>query len=316
MDNLPVDRKIISKMFEESEFRDLWQENPTGGVTVLIPAAHANDFWQENLKSIFREIPVERLIIGDAGLSVAQLSIAESFPRTTIMSHSGLSLGFSLRLMIEQVETDWFCYLHSDVYLPPNWFQNLSHHLPSADWVGTRMIQTTVLVHEVDYGARPFAGAQVGRSALFKNVIGAIDDDYVWRQEDFVFASLITRAGGKVSNVPDAFHYHQLTRKDSQIWDPSLNVSIKAFLPPGTDLRVSETQYFGILKYLSPTDKWIRREAGIHFVNLWLEHGHSPFSLFSQALRADRNWGLSLTKEVPVSLIKHWASKVRGLLRI
>jgi hypothetical protein len=43
---------------------------PDQGVTVIIPIVHTNELWEENLKSIYREIPTAQLLIGDGGASM------------------------------------------------------------------------------------------------------------------------------------------------------------------------------------------------------------------------------------------------------
>ena len=51
------------------------------------------------------------------------------FPRVHIFDHSSYkSLGYSVRALMTAVETEWFLYLHSDVYLPEKWFDTMRTH--------------------------------------------------------------------------------------------------------------------------------------------------------------------------------------------
>ena len=125
-------------------------------------------------------------MIGDAGLTKEDLSIVKNFPRVRVFNHHKLTLGYSLRLLVKEVNTELFAYLHSDVYLPENWYEDMSEYTDKYDWFGCKMYQTTLWMNDQEYGERPYAGAQIGRKEVFDRFLGEIDDDYVWRQEDFV----------------------------------------------------------------------------------------------------------------------------------
>ena len=56
-------------------------DDPSDAVDVLIPVMHTNDLWEANLLSIYREIPVKRLLLGDAGCIDRTVEIARRFPR-------------------------------------------------------------------------------------------------------------------------------------------------------------------------------------------------------------------------------------------
>ena len=54
-------------------FEDRFQKDGEEGVTIIIPTIHNNEMWKANLYSIFREIPVAELIIGDGGVLMTHL---------------------------------------------------------------------------------------------------------------------------------------------------------------------------------------------------------------------------------------------------
>jgi hypothetical protein len=88
-------------------------------VDVIIPIVHTNELWRSNLISIYREIPVNRLLIGDGGCMDNSLEVARQFPRVEVIDHrSFTSLGYSIRHVIEALEREWIIYLHSRAYLP------------------------------------------------------------------------------------------------------------------------------------------------------------------------------------------------------
>ena len=68
------------------------------------------------------------------------IAIAREFPRAHVFDHHKFtSLGFSLRRLIEEVETPWFVYLHSDVRLPEGWFDAMSAAQEKFDWFELRV---------------------------------------------------------------------------------------------------------------------------------------------------------------------------------
>src|SRR5262249_10579960 len=128
---------IFGEYYSPHTFEDRLAQNSAGAIDVIIPIIHTNELWRANLTSIFREIPVRRLLIADGGCKDDSIAIARSFPRVEVFDHREYrSLGFSLRKLIEAVESEWFAYLHSDVYLPPGWFEAMKAHQKEYDWFG------------------------------------------------------------------------------------------------------------------------------------------------------------------------------------
>lgn len=263
------DKSIFQEYYDESmPFHDRFATNPDRAVTVIIPTIHTNEIWKANLKSIYREIPVARLLLGDGGCIDGTVAIAEQFPRVEVHDHRAYkSLGYSIRKLIEAVETEWFIYLHSDVYLPPGWFDEMYAHQGQYDWFGCRMRHTVMLEYDHDYGMRPYAGSQMGRKSAFVQGLHRIDDDYVYRQEDFVFADIIAKSGFKEGKVESTFHYHQTIKKPSPFWNPKYSqIKFSATLSREEEIRVWDSQSRGIIKYLTPSSDWVIHDAcyGIH----------------------------------------------------
>ena len=145
--------------------------------------------------------------------------------------------------------------------------------------------------------------------------MASIEDDYVWRQEDFVLADIASRSGGVVRNARNAFHYHQLVYKPSSIWDPSITVRVDAALLPEQRKRVAETQYFGLVKYVPSDIQWARREASQFFIELWRRFDY-PVSELVRASRDGRGgWTVALLKGVPWEFLRYYARLVGRLIR-
>jgi hypothetical protein len=251
---------MTSSIFEEyyasRPFEDRFARDPSNAIEIIIPVIHTNELWRANLTSIYREVPVRRLLISDGGCKDDSIEIAKAFPRVEILDHTKyVSLGYCLRKLIEAVESKWFAYLHSDVYLPPGWFDAMLAHQKEYDWFGCPQ-RITALVEYVDSmegEVRPHAGSQMGRKAAFLPGLQEIDDDYVYRQEELVLCNIVEKHGFKTSNVEDTFHFHQVMHKFSP-WARKLSsVSINVAWSREEEVRACMMQVKGIIKYLEPS---------------------------------------------------------------
>ena len=261
-----IDTERMNSIFREyysaRPFLDRYLTQSNDGIDVIIPVVHTNELWEANLYSFYREIPIHKLLIGDGGCIDASISIVEKFPRVQVFDHRMYqSLGYSIRKLIEALETDWFIYIHSDAYLPPGWFDAMQKHQAEYDWFGCPMRHTIMVEYEVDYGERPWAGTQMGRKKAFEFGLSRIDDDYVYRQEDFVFADIVQKAGFKEGKVTDTFHYHQTMHKPTP-WSRKVKaVKIDLELSADEEVRTWMMQGKGIVKYLQPSNTWLITDA-------------------------------------------------------
>lgn len=252
------EQSIFEKYYLKYDLVDKYQKQPDGAVDVIIPIIHTNELWEANLHSIYREISVNRLLISDGGCIDDSLEIVKKFPRVEVLDHHNyISLGYCLRELILNVETEWFVYVHSDVYLPPHWYETMKTHQKEYDWFGCpQRITTMVEYHNVDkmHGeTRPYAGSQMGKTKAFLAGIKDIDDDYVYRQEDYVLENIVKKNGFSTGKIEDTFHYHQVMHKDSP-WSRKIKkVKVEVEWSDKERVRASMMQIKGIIKYLSPT---------------------------------------------------------------
>lgn len=257
-------RSIFEEYYVPQPIVDRYLDDGARGVDVIIPVIHTNELWRANLISIYREVPVHELIIADGGSIDGSIDVLCEFPRVRVLDHRAYrSLGMSLRLMIEAVATEWFIYLHSDVYLPPGWFDVMTQHQGEYDWFGSAMQHTILLEYPNDFGERPWAGSQMGRKKVFDAAIGTIDDDFVYRQEDFVLAEIVKRGGGREGRVADTFHYHQTILKPSPTARKIKSVKLDLEMSQKEEIRTWNTQARGIVKYLRPGSPWLEHELAV-----------------------------------------------------
>lgn len=249
---------VFETYYSAEAFEDRYLRDPEGAIDIIIPVIHTNELWRKNLISIYREIPVKRLLISDGGCKDNTLEVVAEFPRVEILDHSAyVSLGYCLRKLIEAVESEWFAYLHSDVYIPPGWFEAMRRHQNEYDWFGCPQRITAL----IEYGhvdsmsglRRPYAGTQMGRKEAFMSGIGAIEDDYVYRQEDLVLLDVMESHGYRHGFVEDMFHYHQVMHKESPWARKLVSVKVAVEWSREEEIRAADMQVKGIIKYLRPS---------------------------------------------------------------
>jgi hypothetical protein len=293
-------KSIFEEYYDSRDFIDRFIQNSDKAVSVIIPTIHTNELWEANLYSIYREIPVKELLIGDGGCIDDSIAVALKFPRVIIHDHRNYkSLGFSIRKLIEAVDAEWFIYLHSDVFLPRGWFDEMSRHQPNYDWFGCRMRQTIMVEHDNDYGERPYAGSQIGRKEAFVKGLSSIDDDYVWRQEDFVLSEIVKSGGFREGKINDIFHYHQTMEKYSPVHNPKrFGFSFSAALSGQEEIHALNTQARGIIKYLSPSSRWANRVAGHAVYRLFQLKHCPPKDMYSWILNVNSDWYWPIKKSV------------------
>ncbi|MDZ4726920.1 MAG: glycosyltransferase family A protein [Leptospira sp.] len=245
---------IFREYYSKQDFVDRFKKNKSNAIDVCIPIVHTNELWEANLISIYREIPVNRLLISDGGCIDDSVSIVKKFPRVTILDHKEYkTLGYCIRKLIENVETEWFAYLHSDVYLPPNWFDTMIAHKGEFEWFGCPMRHTVLADYPGENEIRPYAGTQIGKKEAFLPNLHTIDDDYVYRQEDFVFENVVSKSGFRNGKIEDTFHYHQTMFRPSKWFDLKIkSVSFDLVKKPEEIVRAADMQVRGTIKYLAP----------------------------------------------------------------
>lgn len=270
---------IFKRYYTPEPFEDRFAKNPDGAVDVIIPVIHSNELWEPNLISIYREIPVKRLLIGDGGCVDDTIPIVKKFPRVEILDHTAVkTIGYSERLLIEAVQTDWFIHLHSDVFLPEGWFDVMRKYQSQYDYYGCSERDTVLVEFEGEYGDRPWAGAQFGRTRAFDKGLKVVDDDYIYRQGDYLYRRMIEENGFKEGFVTETFHYHQAMYRKSAWQRKVKGVRIDVESSPGEELRTAETMAKGAVKYFNPP---FMIDAVVLHVNRLEELGVTTWEEFS-----------------------------------
>lgn len=269
---------IFREYLNKETFRDRFKEDKQYAVDVIIPVIHTNELWEVNLLSIYREIPVNRLILGDGGCIDNSLKVAKKFPRVKILNHRKVvALGYSIKKLIEVVETPWFVYLHSDVYLPQNWFDAMRKNQSKYDWFECRQHLTALVDYSLEYvepvqNKRPLSGSQMGRKEAFKDILPLIDDDYLYRNEDAIYVSLLRRKGFRYGYIDNVFHYHQIMEKQSPIVRRIKKISFQIEKDRKEFIRENMMEVKAIIKYTTPPpNKVLQNQLNAGIIVLYIK---------------------------------------------
>jgi len=194
---------------------DRFQTDSQNGIDVIIPILQTNKFWKQNLLSIYREIPVNRLLVGDNGCKDGGIDTLKDFPRVELFDHSAfLSPGYSACALIKEVKTAWFVYMQPDAYLPEGWFDTLSEYRSKAVWLESQN-HITLSVDQFLDSKQPFVAAQMGRKDIVEPVIHLIEDDYLYMGEHVILQKLLEYAGYECQKVDEVHHYTQVDIQDT-----------------------------------------------------------------------------------------------------
>ncbi|MGA3191352.1 MAG: glycosyltransferase family A protein [Candidatus Bathyarchaeia archaeon] len=225
---------------------------------VVVPVKNTKDNWEECLDSFYREIPINRLLIGDGGSTDNTIGTAKKYPRVKVFDQSRFkSLSFRIKQLIDEVETEWFVYLHSDVSLPRHWYEEMCKYREKWDWFECKRVLVYHFEREVKgsfESPRAYSGSQMGRKEAFKN-IKHLEDDYGYRMEDLLFQELVENGGFKYGKVPTTFHYHHVVRPSDETSTHAVKFRIKEETTKEWKIDVAKDMVGGFIKYMSPEKK-------------------------------------------------------------
>lgn len=108
-----------------------------GPIDVVMLTKNSEHLLNECLKSIYENVPVRRLIVVDASSTDDTLKILSEFNKkygnVTIITENGSrgngSRGKARERGIQEVETEWFMFVDSDVILCKDWFKKASRYI-------------------------------------------------------------------------------------------------------------------------------------------------------------------------------------------
>jgi hypothetical protein len=312
------------KVMFDNKFEDLFQSS-IHAFDVVMPILNTNALFKQNLISIYKNISVNRLLIGDAGCTDESIEVLKDFPRVQIINHKHFKTsGICVADLITKVETAEFYYLHSDVYLKNRYVTEvLEKQLTCADWVeGFRTHMTIVETTPDEYytDERSYSGVQLGKTSILKKSVSKIIDGDLQRNEDIVIAELVKKNGGKYLKVKESIHTHQVMDKDGEHEPKIENIQIVKRRNIAWEIENWKIQIRGIVKHTSPSKYLILQVkqsmqklfilGGIHSFNKELMQLRKKYPVWSIYLSPYKIplWGLQRFLRLVIRKIKLFRS--------
>ncbi|MFX0204493.1 MAG: glycosyltransferase family A protein [Candidatus Hodarchaeota archaeon] len=250
-----MSEKEAFEILFDNDFVDRYETDQAKAVDVIIPLINTNPMFEKSLINFYKRIPINRLIIGDSGCTDDSIEIVKKFPRVIVFDHTSFkSLGYRIKLLIESCETEFFIYLHADVFLPENWFDIMYSRRLEHNWYECGRKNISVVLWDSkaqELAERAYSGSQFGNTGKLKEAVSAVEDDYLYRNEDIVISELMNK--DNYMKYSDTYHYHQFQRRKGEE-EPSLIVTAKVSRAKDVQWEIDafEMQWRGIVKYCEP----------------------------------------------------------------
>ncbi len=246
-------------------------------VDIIMMTLDAEFFLEKSLYTIYKEIPVNRLIVCDGGSKDSTIKLLENFPRTEVHIKSELKTGAkSLEFLISQVKTDWFVLIDSDIEIPSGWYDEMAKNKEQYDAIENGKVYLAYHKYKIDEeklqdGTRAGTQCHLLKTNALKNF--HCDDDFMWRHTDFLLQQTIEQSGFKYGKVNSTYHVHNETERIPYSSDETKAYRIIVIDEPKyiiLDKKKARQKDLdnarAIVKYLDPDYHLVKRYPGFDFV--------------------------------------------------
>lgn len=186
-------------------------------IDVIMDTLDSADFIEKSLYTIYREIPVRRLIVCDGGSKDGTIDILKKFPRVELYEKPEFRTeGKSLEFNLSKVETPWFAFIDSDLELMPGWYDEMRKYQNQYDVLeASRRIMAYHIYREdlkkLEPNSRAYDQCFLMKKEAMQNY--RCDDDYLWRQMDFFIRQVVEKSGYKYGKIGTTLHTHNETER-------------------------------------------------------------------------------------------------------
>ena len=238
------------------------QEPALEPIDVLMLTLDAETYLEKSLDSIYREIPVNKVIVVDGGSKDKTLEILRKYPRVEIHVRPDIrTAGKGVEFMFSRATTPWVAMIDADMELSDGWYDEMSKYKDKYDYFESRRIMHYEFYREVpgstDMNKRSGAWGQLGRLDCLKNY--HVDDDYMWRHVDRLLIQVVKKNGYRYGKVATTYHYHHTTDNPMYESDAQKRGSRLVFEKPTLEIldkanreRTLDIGRKAVVKYLDP----------------------------------------------------------------
>lgn len=253
----------------------------------------------DNVQSWVRELPINRLIVGmnfdSHNFMIFQHEIEPLLEGIEVIKHDHTkfdTLGACLADLMKEVQTTWFVFVHSDVELTENCYLLMKSFMKPKIGIieSARILYDGENFSQCDhyFRSRPYSGFQLIRKKAIEKYIEIIEDDYIYRNEDFIAKNQIEQAGYQYKKCW-AMHYHQTV--NSTTWSKPKE---KAY----------DMQWKGLIKYTIPDPITLYACLEAFKMNVKL-HGYNTKQILEFAREVNPVWEKAIFDFYLIEMIDH-----------
>ncbi len=242
-------------------------------VDVLIATLDAETYLEKCLDSIYKEIPVSKVIVVDGGSKDRTVEILNQYPRMDIHVRPDIrTTGKGLEFMFSRTTTPWIAIIDADIELPPGWYDEMARYKDTYDFFGCKRITHyefyRVDPSSLDINNRPLGAPWLARRDCFNHY--HVDDDYMWRAGDMLLRQAAEKSGYKFGKVATTYHYHHTTDSPMYESDKEKRGSRLVFEEPKMEVlnkanwekRMDDFRK-AVVKYIEPEFVYPRGDEGL-----------------------------------------------------
>lgn len=308
---------------------DRYAVNQENGIDVLMLTLDAETFLDRSLTSLYREVPVRRLLVCDGGSTDQTISILKRFPRVELHVRPDIrTTGKGIEFLLSKAQTEWIMFTDADLTFPEGWYDEMCKYRGEFDAFDSKRIHAYEFFREdpttTRITLRPLVTSpQMGRRKALEGF--KVDDDYLWRIVDIAIRQAVEKHGYKYGKVATTFHFHHSTEETKYRSDSSKVARRLVFEEPKEIVvdwenwrKMLESTAKSYVKYIDPNLPYVMNDSGIDKVLLplldreWIEeNGPAWLPRHERALR-----DLQLRNRLS-SRVRRWAAgQVLRVLRI
>jgi len=110
-------------------------------IDVLMLTLDAEMYLERCLDSVYREIPVEKVIVVDGGSKDRTVEILNKYPRMEVHIRPDIrTTGKGLEFMFSRATTRWVSMIDADMELSPGWYDEMAKYKDEYDYFESRRI--------------------------------------------------------------------------------------------------------------------------------------------------------------------------------
>jgi len=253
-------------------------------VDVLLFTLDAETYLEKCLDSVYREIPVNKVIVLDGGSKDKTMEILRKYPRMEIHVRPDIrTTGKGCEFSLARASTPWIVFMDADIELPPGWYDEMLKYRDRYDFFGCKRIMHyefhRVDPTSIDLNQRPMGAPWLARADCLRNY--HVDDDYMWRATDLLLRQVVEKDGYRFGKVATTYHYHHTTDKPMYESDVAKRGSRLVFEEPKMEILDKAN-------WEKRLDNW--RRAIVKYIDPDFIYPRVDDELLSQLQRLDIEW--------------------------